>query len=113
MPATTVASVADRLDRGAEEVEPLLVGQVRALARRPGDDDAVRAVVDEVAGEALKRVEVDRLVLPERGHDRGEDVAEHRLEDTRAMARFVLVHGAWHGSARSHDYLRRPKIRSR
>ena len=50
-----------------------------------------------MAGEALERVEVDRLVLAERRDDRREDVPEHRMEDTRAMARFVLVHGAWHG----------------
>ena len=36
--------LADRLDRGAEEVEALVVGERRALARRAGDDDAVGAV---------------------------------------------------------------------
>ena len=35
-------------------------------------------LVDEVAREALERVEVDRPVLAERRHDRGQDVAQHR-----------------------------------
>ena len=89
MPATTVASLADRLERGAEEVEPLVVGERRALAGRAGDDDPVGAVVDEVAREALERVEVDRAVLAERRDDRRQDAAEHEaivrgLADARA-----------------------------
>ena len=55
--------VADRLERRAEQVEPLAVGQRRALAGRPGDDDAVGAVLDEVARERLERVEVDATVV--------------------------------------------------
>ena len=77
MPATTVASVADRLDGGAEEIEPLVVGERRALAGRAGDDEPVRAVLDEMTREALERVEVDRPVLPERRHDRRQDMTEH------------------------------------
>jgi hypothetical protein len=70
--------VADRLDRGPEEVDALLVGERRGLACRAGDDDPVRAVLDEVPREALEAVEVDRAVLAERRDDRGQDVAEHR-----------------------------------
>ena len=90
MPATTVAWSPDSLDRGAKEVEPLLVGEGRALAGRAGDDDPVGAVLDEVAREPLERVEVDRLVLAERGDDRRQDVPEHRLEDTPGPGAFVL-----------------------
>ena len=94
--------VADRLERGAEQVEALRVGQRRALAGRAGDDDAVGAVLDEVARESLERVEVDRTVLVERRHDRGQDVAEHppivratpERDTRRRWRRFVLVHGA-------------------
>ena len=92
--------VADRLDRRADELEPLLVGQRRALAGRAGDDDSVRAVLDEVAREFLERVEVDRPVLAERRHDRRQDVSEHARREgySAAVASFVLVHGAWHGA---------------
>jgi hypothetical protein len=70
--------VADGLDRGAEELEPLVVGEVRALAGRPGNDDAVGAVLDEVARQALKGVKVDRPVLTERSDDRRQNAAQHR-----------------------------------
>jgi hypothetical protein len=79
--------VADRLDRGADQVEPLLVGERRALARRAGDDQAVGAVRDEVARERLQRVEVDRAVVAERRDDRGQDAAEHVVDSTRRAAR--------------------------
>ena len=77
VPATTAALVADRLERRAEQVEPLAVRQRRALAGRPGDDDAVRAVLDEVARERLERVEVDAAVGVERRDHRRQHVAEH------------------------------------
>ena len=84
--------LAHRLERGAEQVEPLAVRQRRALAGRAGDDDPVGAVVDQVRGELLERVEVDRPVRPERGDDRRQNTAEHAESlrrsqgDTRAMA---------------------------
>ena len=112
--------VADRLERGAEEVEPLVVGERRALAGRAGDDDAVGAVLDEVPRQPLERVEVDRAVLAERRHDRGQDVAEHAHSTAgilAAMARFVLVHGAWHGgwcfAGSSRSWSARPRGRRR
>ncbi len=55
--------LADRLERSAEEIEPLGIGERRALAGRPGDDDPVGAVGDEVPREVLERVEVDRAVV--------------------------------------------------
>ena len=47
--------------------EPLVVGQRRRLTRRPGDDNAVGAVLDEEAAEPRKRVEIDRAVRPRTG----------------------------------------------
>ena len=57
--------VADRVDPGPDQVDPLVVVERRALARRPGDDDPVGAVVDEILRDALERIEVDRAVLAE------------------------------------------------
>jgi len=47
------------------------VRQRRRFARRPGDDEAVRAIGDQMAGEVSRGVEVERTVLGERrGHRR-------------------------------------------
>ena len=70
-------AVADGVDDGGVELELLLVGERRRLARRPGDDQPVRAVVDEELGQLAELVEVDRAVGMERRHARGEDLAEH------------------------------------
>ena len=70
-------AVADLVERGGVELEPLVVGERRALARRAGDDEAVGAVVDEVARERAEAVEIDRAVSLERRHDRGQHLAEH------------------------------------
>jgi hypothetical protein len=69
--------VADRVDCSPEEVETLVVGEIGALPGRPGDDDSVGPVLDEVPCQSLEGVEVNGPVLAERGHDRGQDVAEH------------------------------------
>ena len=87
--------VADRLERGADQVEPLVVGERRALAGRAGDDDAVRAVLDEMARERLERVEVDAAVVVERRDHRRQDVAEH------AGSVRVILDGRWRGSSSS------------
>ena len=71
--------VADCADGHAEELEPLVLGQRRRLARGAGDDDAVRPVLDQVVSELGKAVEVDRAVRPKRRHDRGQNLSEHRL----------------------------------
>jgi hypothetical protein len=67
------AVLARDLDRGLKEPELLLVRQGRRLAGRPGDDDAVRAVFEEVRADAPERVDVDRAVVREGRHDRRED----------------------------------------
>ena len=69
--------VADCFERSAEEIEPLRVGQGGALAGGAGNDDAVGAIRDEVAGKVLERVEVDRAVVAKRRDDRCQHVAEH------------------------------------
>ena len=66
------AAVADGIDGRLEELLPLVVGERRRLAGRPGDDDPVRAVLEQEGRERPERVEVDRAVLAERRHDRGE-----------------------------------------
>ena len=70
-------AVADLVERRAVELEALVVGERRALPRRAGDDEAVGAVVDEVARERAEALQVDRAVPLERRHDRGEDLTEH------------------------------------
>ena len=72
-------SPAHGLDGGREEGQLLVVRERRRLARRAGHDDAVRAVVDEVAGEALERVEIDRAVRRERRDHGRQDLAEHAV----------------------------------
>ena len=70
-------AVADLLQRGGVELEALVVGERRALAGRAGDDEPVRAVVDEVARERAEAVQIERAVPLERRHDRGQHLAEH------------------------------------
>src|SRR5207253_2966757 len=60
-----------------EELELLVVRQRGALARRPGDDDPVRAVVDEVGRELPEPLHVDRPFRVERRDHGGEDFTEH------------------------------------
>ena len=70
-------AVSHRLDRRREEGQPLVVAERRRLAGRAGDDDAVRARLDEMAAEARKRVQVDGSV-PAEGRGYGcQDIAEH------------------------------------
>ena len=93
--ATTVARSPTASIAARKQLEPLAVLERRALARRAGDDEAVGAVVDEVAAERLERVVVDRARLVERRHDRGEDSAEHAHHRSRRYC------GAWPGSCSS------------
>jgi hypothetical protein len=79
--------VADSLDRRSHEVEPLPVVERRALPGRAGDDEPVRAVVDEVARQRLEAVVVDCAGLVERRDDRSQDTAEHaRIVSSRVRA---------------------------
>ncbi len=68
------------------QLEPLVVGERRRLAGRPGNDEAVRPVLDQVARERAESLEVDRPVRLEGRDDRGEDLSEHVriLRDRRA-----------------------------
>ena len=63
----------ERVHRDAEELEPFVVGQRRALPRRPGHDEAVGAVLHEVLGELAEPLVVDRSVRLEGRDDRGQD----------------------------------------
>ena len=76
-PGDDARAVADRVDRGCEERQPLVVRERRRLAGRAGDDEPVRAVFDEEARQLLETVDVDGAVRAERRHDRGQDLAEH------------------------------------
>ena len=77
---------ADLVHRDLVEREPLLVGERRRLTRGSGHDDAVGAVLDQMAAERTEAVERDGTVGAERRHDRGENLAEHRADCTRAAA---------------------------
>ena len=68
--------VPDRLDDGADQALLLVVAGRGRLTGRPADHQAVVAVVDQVGGDPLGRVEVEPAVGAERGDHRGEDAAE-------------------------------------
>jgi hypothetical protein len=77
----------DRLDDRREQAEPLVVGEHRRLAGGAGDDEAVVAVVLQVAGQAAGLVEVERTVVVERGDHRGEDTTEPGHQKLPSAAR--------------------------
>ena len=83
MPGDHAASVADRVDGCLEERLALVVRERRRLAGRTRDHDPVGAVVEKEAGELLERLDVDRAVGPERGHDRSQHLAQHGAHSTR------------------------------
>ena len=67
------------VDRGAhraEEVDALLVGQHRALARGPGQDQRFVAIVDQPPRQVRGGPAVEGTVGRERGDHRGDDRAE-------------------------------------
>ena len=69
--------VADLVHRRGVELQPLLVGEVRALACGAGDHEPVGAVIDQVARERAEPVEVDGPVGAEGGDHRRQDLAQH------------------------------------
>ena len=72
-----VRAAADSVDGDTEELEPLVVGERRALAGCPSDDETVGAAVGEVLRELAEAVVVDRPVVLEGRDDRGQDLAQH------------------------------------
>ncbi len=70
-------AVADGLERGAQEPEPLVVREGRGLAGRAVHDDPVGAVVDEELAELAVAVVVDRSVGVERRHRCCQHLAQH------------------------------------
>src|SRR5206468_380039 len=65
------AAAAQGIDGDTEELEPLVVGEVGALAGGPGDHEPIGATLDEVLREFAEALEVDRSVAPERRDDGG------------------------------------------
>ena len=65
------AAPAERVDRDAEQLEPLVVGEGGTLPRRGGDDEPIGTTLDEVLREFAEALEVDGSVAPERRDDRG------------------------------------------
>jgi hypothetical protein len=53
-----------------QQLELLVIGERGRLTGGAGDDQAVRAVLDEVARDCTGAFEVERAVLGERGHHR-------------------------------------------
>jgi hypothetical protein len=76
------AAVAHGVDGRLDELQALVVRERRRLAGRARDDDAVRAVVEQVAREGAERLDVDGAVGAERRHDRCQDLAEHPRDCT-------------------------------
>ena len=93
-PATTVARSPTASTTARRMLAVLLDGGGRRLAGRAGDDEAVVAVVDEVRRDRGGGVEVDRAVVVERRHHRGEHPAEGAAGVTvagRAVSRGVRL----------------------
>jgi hypothetical protein len=67
----------ERVDRDAEELESLVVGEGRALPGGPRDDDPVGAVLDEVLRKFAEAFVVDRAVVLEWRDDRSQNLAQH------------------------------------
>src|SRR6266550_4433746 len=65
------AAPAQRVDGDAEELEPLVIGEVRALPGGAGDDEPIGTTLDEVLREFAEALEIDRSVAPERRDDGG------------------------------------------
>jgi hypothetical protein len=65
------AAPAQDVDRDSEQLDPLVVGEVGALAGRAGDDEPIGTTLDEVLREFAEALEVDRSVAAERRDDRG------------------------------------------
>src|SRR4029077_10704406 len=95
-------AIADGVDRRGVQLEALVVGQGRRLARRARDHQPVGAVVDEVARQLAEPVVVDRAVLPERRHDRRQDLTQHAVDGThRSASRPTVNPGGSDGSRSS------------
>lgn len=75
------------VDRGAEEVELLGVGEGGRLARGAGDDDGVVAVGEQVGDEGGRPVDVEGPVVGEGRDHRGDDVTEASLHGVRIARR--------------------------
>ena len=75
--------VADLVNRRLVEREALGIRERGRLTGGSRDDQAIRAVVDEMRGERSEALEVDRAVRLERGDDRGQDLALHRQDSTK------------------------------
>src|SRR6476646_1488658 len=65
------AAPTEGVDGDAEELEPLVVGEVGALPGGAGDHEPIGSTLDEVLREFAEALEVDRSVAPERRDDGG------------------------------------------
>ena len=70
-------ALTERVDRDAEELESLVVGEGRALPGGARDDDPVGAVLDEVLRKFAEAFVVDRAVVLEWRDDRSQNLAQH------------------------------------
>src|SRR5919204_2402656 len=65
------AAPVERVDRDAEEIEPLVVAEGGTLPGGSGDDEPIGSTLDEVLREFAEALEVDRSVPPKRRDDGG------------------------------------------
>ena len=70
-------ALAESVDRDAEELESLVVGEGRALPCGARDDDPVGAVLDQMLRKFAEAFVVDRAVLLEWRDDRSQNLAQH------------------------------------
>ena len=85
VPAITGMSTASMT--AANSDESLVVGEHRRLAGGAGDDEAVVAVVLQVAGQRAGDVEIERAVVVERRDHRREHTAETRHQNDPSAER--------------------------
>ncbi len=91
---------ADLVEDGLEELDRLVIGERGPLAGRSRDDDAVRAVLDQVRGELARALDIERAIVGKRRDHRRQDSFErrHRVENYPAN---VGATRSAQGSARS------------
>src|SRR5207237_9055144 len=85
-PGHDLALALGGLDHRAEQAPLLVVREGRGLARGTRHHQAVGAVVEQVRGELLRAVEIQGIVVAERGDHRREhrsEPAAHELSSAR------------------------------
>ena len=76
VPAMTFARAPTSVNDTLEQVELLAVRERWGFAGRPGDDETIGSMLDEMGGESPSRRHIQRAIGSERGHHGGENLSE-------------------------------------